>query len=211
MRISKRQPRLTEYKKGGTDIETATRIRRREEIIDAAIIEFSENGYDRAKMEEIAHRANIGKSTIYEYFPSKLDLLNATGEFFLNKIILDVNRQLTAKRPVRQAIADYLIYINGLLGTLGSNILHMVGSNEITETVHSLCIKYFQEMTDIMIDVLHRAQQTGEISPDINISTAAALIISLPNPPFLKAITEENLYMSIDSFLDLLFAGLAPR
>lgn len=162
-------------------------------------------------MEEIARRANIGKSTIYEYFPSKLDLLNATGEFFLNKIILDVKQQFTAKRPVRQAIGDYLIYVNSLLGCLGANILHMVGSNEVTETIHSLCIKYFQEMNDIMIDVLHRAQQTNEIAPDINVPTAAALIISLPNPPFLSAMTQEELHLSIDNFLDLLFAGLAPR
>lgn len=162
-------------------------------------------------MEEIARRANIGKSTIYEYFPSKLDLLNATGEFFLNKIILDVKKTLTAKRPVRQAIADYLIYVNSLLGCLGSNILHMVGDNEVTETIHSLCIKYFREMTGVMLGVLRTAQEANEISPDIDILTAASLIISLPNPPFLHAITEENPRVSIDSFLDLLFAGLTPR
>lgn len=192
-------------------METTTRIRRREEIIDAAIVEFCENGYDRAKMEEIAHRANIGKSTIYEYFPSKLDLLTATGDFLLNKIILDVNQLLTAKRPVRQAISDYLVYISSLLGAVGSNFLHMVGSNEVTETIHSLCIKYIQEMTDVLIGVFRTAQESGEISTEINLLTAAALIISLPNPPFLRAATEEELHVSIDHFLDLLFTGLAPR
>lgn len=200
-----------ERKKGGTDIETATRIRRREEIIDAAIGEFCENGYDRAKMEEIAHRANIGKSTIYEYFPSKLDLLIATGEFFLNKVILDVNQLLTAKRPVRQAISDYLVYISSLLGEVGSNFLHMVGNNEVTKIIHSLCIKYIQEITKIMIEVLRAAQDSGEISPDINILAAAALIVTLPNPPFLKMTVQEELHVSIDNFLDLLFTGFAPR
>lgn len=153
----------------------------------------------------------MGKSTVYEYFPSKFDLLTATGDFLLSKIILDVNQMLTAKRPVRQAITDYLIYINSILGTLGSKFLHVVGSNEVTETVHSLCIKFFQEMTDVLIGVLRTAQETGEISPEINIETAAALIITLPNPPFLRAITQEELHVSINNLVDLLFTGLAPR
>ena len=93
-------------------IETTTRMRRREEIIHAAVIEFCENGYDCTKMEDIAHRAGIGKSTIYEYFPSKIELLTATGESVLERILLDIKQMLLNDRPVRQALADYLEYID---------------------------------------------------------------------------------------------------
>ena len=44
-----------------------TRENRRLEILKSACTEFSENGYDSAKMEQIARRVGIGKSTIYEY------------------------------------------------------------------------------------------------------------------------------------------------
>lgn len=43
--------------------------------MEAAIRVFSQKGYHHTKMEEIAIEAGIGKGTIYEYFSSKLQLL----------------------------------------------------------------------------------------------------------------------------------------
>jgi len=48
---------------------------KREAIIEAGVKVFSEKGYHNARMEEIALEAGIGKGTIYEYFDSKLQLL----------------------------------------------------------------------------------------------------------------------------------------
>ena len=53
---------------------------KRELIMDAAIQVFSRKGYHHSKMEEIAVEAGIGKGTIYEYFPGKLQLLQAIME-----------------------------------------------------------------------------------------------------------------------------------
>lgn len=43
-------------------------------IIEAAAIVFARDGFANAKMADIAAEAEIGKGTIYEYFPSKEDL-----------------------------------------------------------------------------------------------------------------------------------------
>lgn len=48
--------------------------KRRESILEAAAAVFSEKGFHAATVEEIAARAGIGKSTVYEYFESKEDL-----------------------------------------------------------------------------------------------------------------------------------------
>ncbi|MEQ8200340.1 MAG: TetR/AcrR family transcriptional regulator [Syntrophomonadaceae bacterium] len=53
---------------------------KRQLIMDAAIQVFSRKGYHHSKMEEIAVEAGIGKGTIYEYFPSKLQLLQEIME-----------------------------------------------------------------------------------------------------------------------------------
>lgn len=47
---------------------------KRRAILDAACSVFAQKGFDRARVEEIAVRAGVGKGTIYEYFPSKKDL-----------------------------------------------------------------------------------------------------------------------------------------
>lgn len=62
-----------------------TRWRRRaqarpEEILDAALDEFTERGFDAARMEDIAARAGLSKAGVYLYFPSKTALLKALIE-----------------------------------------------------------------------------------------------------------------------------------
>jgi AcrR family transcriptional regulator len=65
--------------------EPAPRWRRRaearpEEILDAALAEFTARGFEAARMEDIAKHAGISKAAIYLYFPSKMALLEALIE-----------------------------------------------------------------------------------------------------------------------------------
>ncbi|MEL6279495.1 MAG: TetR/AcrR family transcriptional regulator [Pseudomonadota bacterium] len=50
---------------------------RREEIIDAALAEFSENGFDRTRIEDVAKRAGVAKGTVYLYHTDKAALFEA--------------------------------------------------------------------------------------------------------------------------------------
>lgn len=50
---------------------------RPEEILDAALEEFTERGFDAARVEDIAKRAGLSKAGVYLYFPSKMALLEA--------------------------------------------------------------------------------------------------------------------------------------
>jgi AcrR family transcriptional regulator len=66
-------------------VESEARWRRRaearpEEILDAALAEFTERGFEAARVEDIAKRAGISKGGVYLYFPSKTALLEALIE-----------------------------------------------------------------------------------------------------------------------------------
>ena len=57
------------------DTRTETRRRRKaerpQEILEAAFLEFSRNGYAMTTLDQIAERAGVTKGTIYVYFESK--------------------------------------------------------------------------------------------------------------------------------------------
>jgi AcrR family transcriptional regulator len=53
---------------------------RPEEILDAALAEFTARGFEAARMEDVAKAAGISKAAIYLYFPSKVALLEALIE-----------------------------------------------------------------------------------------------------------------------------------
>ena len=48
---------------------------RKKQILDAALVAFSKKGYGETSVPEIAREAGIAVGTIYNYFPSKRDLL----------------------------------------------------------------------------------------------------------------------------------------
>ena len=52
-------------------------ILQRQEILAAAAELFSESGYHNVSMDEIAHRAEFGKGTLYKFFPNKEELFAA--------------------------------------------------------------------------------------------------------------------------------------
>ncbi len=49
--------------------------KKKEIILNSAIDLFAINGYHNTKISDIAEKANIGKSTVYEYFSSKQSIL----------------------------------------------------------------------------------------------------------------------------------------
>jgi AcrR family transcriptional regulator len=51
--------------------------RRRHEIFNAAVKIFTEKGFNETSMRAIAEAAGVGKSTLYDYFPSKDEILIA--------------------------------------------------------------------------------------------------------------------------------------
>jgi AcrR family transcriptional regulator len=53
---------------------------RPEEILEAALAEFNERGFEAARMEDIGKRAGLSKAGVYLYFPSKMALLEALIE-----------------------------------------------------------------------------------------------------------------------------------
>lgn len=54
--------------------------RKRQEIIEAATRVFSQKGYAATTTRDIANEADIGESTLYNYFPGKRDILLAAAE-----------------------------------------------------------------------------------------------------------------------------------
>ncbi|MEX2463809.1 MAG: TetR/AcrR family transcriptional regulator [Balneolaceae bacterium] len=91
------------------------RIARRENIIDAAEVVISENGYDASTMDEISEKAEVGKGTLYLHFNSKTAIYLAIcerGSRFLNqKMARVLTRDITGLEMVEEMGQEYLNFI----------------------------------------------------------------------------------------------------
>lgn len=89
------------------------RILRRTEILSAAMDVFSEKGFSRATLEEIAERAEFGKGTLYNYFANKEELFEAViADIFDRFVDIADHYCRPSDRPVKQTlqgIADAML------------------------------------------------------------------------------------------------------
>jgi AcrR family transcriptional regulator len=69
---------------------------RRSEILDAAIVCFSRDGFHRTTMKDIVRESGLSPGAIYNYFRSKEEIIEANA----------ARRQAKERRLVTEAIAD---------------------------------------------------------------------------------------------------------
>jgi AcrR family transcriptional regulator len=90
-----------------------TKDKRTKDILDAAIHEFVEKGYESTSMDSIAVRAGLTKGGLYYHFEGKDDILIKANELFMEPVLAfmadAMNREKTAD-GLAAYINQYLSY-----------------------------------------------------------------------------------------------------
>lgn len=77
---------------------------KRRQIIRVAAQAFEELGYERTSMLTIAERMSGSKQTLYNYFPSKEDLLRAVLELDVSEVADEAMGQFLAEKSLRKGL-----------------------------------------------------------------------------------------------------------
>ena len=108
--------------------------RKREAIIQAAIAEFRNNGFQVTSMDKIAARAEVSKRTVYNHFPSKdelfAEILAQLWESSQDQLEQDYSRD----QPLREQLRALMQVKMEMLNNASFMDLARVA---IAETIHS--------------------------------------------------------------------------
>ena len=108
--------------------------RKRQAIIQAAIIEFRNNGFEITSMDRIAATAGVSKRTVYNHFPSKEELFAE----ILNQLWIRVTaEQETAYRPDLPLRDQLRVLLMAKLQMLGDDNFLDLARVAIAATIHS--------------------------------------------------------------------------
>jgi AcrR family transcriptional regulator len=100
------EPGLRERKKQQT----------REAIAAAAVEMFAERGFDAVTVAGVARRANVSEATVFNYFPTKEDLIYGRLEEFETAMVRAV-RDRAPGQSIIEAVAALLLEPRGLLAS----------------------------------------------------------------------------------------------
>lgn len=97
--------------------KTFLRLRddKQERILRSAIHEFVENGFDRAKIGDIAKNANVATGSIYQYFQDKRELFVYCAEWGLKVLFKKFNEHMNiADKDIFEYLEDYLAIVKAM-------------------------------------------------------------------------------------------------
>jgi AcrR family transcriptional regulator len=160
------QPGLRERKKQRT----------RALIADAALRLFLERGFDAVTIAEIAQAAEVDAKTIYNYFPSKPDLVFQRLEAY-EQALLDAVRNRKAGDSILAAFARFVLHSQGLLaaedasGELRAINRMIVASPALLAHEQQVFARFTASLAALI------AQETGARPDDVQPSVVAHALI----------------------------------
>jgi AcrR family transcriptional regulator len=182
--------------------------RRRSEIFAAATHLFVEKGFNETSMREIGEAAGIGKSTLYDYFPSKDEILIS---FVMEEVremtawaIEIVRREVSAGKRLRLILERHLEYmVDSKLLYLKLTFETQRLSFESQQRVQTLRHAY----QDVLCNLVREGIQSGEFRAVNPLMTVRGMFSMLTSAICTSRPTGTPQEMLHDA-LDIIFKGL---
>jgi AcrR family transcriptional regulator len=185
---------------------------RREAILAAALDEFSQQGFEAARLDDVAKRAGVAKGTIYLYFRDKEALFQELIRSMLTPVVGSIEAMGAADLPMR-ALAEHLadFFVREIYETRRKDVVRLM----ITEgrRFPSLAEFYYREVLSRIIaavrGLLARAAERGEIPPglvDFPQIIAAPGLVAIIWSGLFERFEPLDVRAMMKTHLDLLFA-----
>ena len=150
----------------GSHARKTRSIERREAILSAALDEFSIQGFEAARLDDVARRAGVAKGTIYLYFRDKESLFQELIRTMLTPLVGTIEAMGEADVPIA-LLADRIVdlFVREVYGTRRKDVIRLM----ITEgrRFSKLAEFYYREVLSRVIGavraLLRRAAARGEI------------------------------------------------
>lgn len=181
---------------------------RRREIINTAVKLFAQKGFTETSMREIAESAGVGKSTLYDYFPSKDEILIA---YILNEVLHMTSeaeeiiaQDLSAAEKFRRIMRRHMEYILAskklyLRITFEAQRLGMESQQRIQKHRHA--------HQDILCRLVEEGIRNGEFRPVKPLLAIRSMFSLLTTNIYTTRPTGSPEEMLVEAF-DIIFKGL---
>ncbi|MFK3974035.1 TetR/AcrR family transcriptional regulator [Pseudomonas sp. NPDC087358] len=186
--------------------------RKREAIVQAAIAEFRDNGFEVTSMDRIPARAEVSKRTVYNHFPSKEELFSEMLQRLWSRATAQPEAIYRADVPLRDQLRELL---DTKMKTLSDSNFIDLARVAIGATIHSperaqRWVNRLNEREETFTVWVRAAQQDGRlkaVEPGFAATQIHALLKAFAfwpqvtlNEPLLTAEKQQSV---LESALDL--------
>ncbi|HKX81072.1 MAG TPA: TetR/AcrR family transcriptional regulator [Nitrososphaera sp.] len=152
----------------------------RDKIIQAAIQSFSQTGFDRTKVEDIAKRLGLSKGTIYLYFASKEELFLGICEYYL-RVMKERQHSAVFSRREDLLMDAEKFYDEFQKLEQGNDkvMLEMVVESTRNQKLRKSMYEHRLKVYDAVVEHLDKHVDKGLIRKDIDTHALASAFVAL--------------------------------
>jgi AcrR family transcriptional regulator len=154
---------------------------RRNQILDAATTVFVRQGFQHARMDDIVEESGLSKGTLYWYFKSKEDIINAILRRLFTGELANLESLLEAERTVSERLVLLTSdRVNGMkrMSRLVPIIFEFYAVAVHQQWVQQFIGEYFQQFRKLLEDLIQQGIDRGEFRP-VNATEAAISLASM--------------------------------
>jgi len=195
-------------------------IDKRAVILDAALRTFVKRGYPKTKVAEIASEAGVAEGTLYNYFPSKEDLLLALFDEKWNAIIHEVKSKINRlDDPNKKLKAIFSSVVRMFRKNRQLAEIFMIDIKQSSIFLNNYTINRIVEFLDLIEDILEEGKRKGIYRKDLNTRVAKMIIFGAAQGILLSWVLSEStavknktfkfsLYQAAKTLKDVFKSGL---
>ena len=166
---------------------------RRAMILDAALRTFVQRGYPETKVAEIASEAGVAEGTLYNYFPSKEDLLLALFDEKWGRIIDDIKKKLTrVDNPNDQLKVIFSSVVKMFKKNRHLAELFMIDIKQSSIFLNNYTINRIVEFIDIIEEILKEGKRKGIYRKDLDTRVTKMIIFGAAQGILLSWVLSES-------------------
>jgi AcrR family transcriptional regulator len=199
-----------------TGVRETKKRETRQAIMQAAMTLFSEKGFEKTSIEELAKAAGIGKGTIYGYFQTKSDILHAFCEDELECLHQELTSSADREIPILQQMVN--IYM--------SEFRHITENREFArlfmqQTAFPRDVDLEKHLANednyfkLLFPLLEKAQERGELRKDLELLYITGhfygLYLLLVSAWFSGRVPTEEAEQALHALFSQALEGLQPR
>lgn len=173
----------TKPRRPGRPAGTGNAIQTQAQILNAAIVCFSEGGYSFTSNREIAQRAQVTTGLLYHYFASKQDLYRCALRE-ANACLIQTYRDACDEVPDATSMEQLSLGLERVIALSESRpgLMRFAGNavSEVQQHPELTVVKEAAEDSFLALftALLERARARGELRADVDIASAAAVLLA---------------------------------
>lgn len=184
----------------------------RGKLLHAAAAEFAREGYVGANINRISLAAGFSKGTIYNYFPSKRDLMlgliDSVASTHITAILEGIEPELSATDKLTQFFRAGFAYVESQPAEARSVIHAVYGPDSgFQEQVYQ---SYEPLFAVLLKEILGAGVASGEFRPlDLDLATALTMTVYLGSCSQMDA--EGKIWLEPEKAAGFILDGIRPR